>query len=96
MAMQNFRHWGFEHLFGDDTPRGVSPAMAPKSKRMLFALAHASEVADMAVFPGWRVHPTPGRSAWLLEPHRHGQLASDLPVSAGDAWEVDLVDDHEG
>ena len=60
MAIRNCRHRGLERLFVDDTARGVSPVLALKIKRMLFALAHASEVSDMAVFPGWRFHPLSG------------------------------------
>ena len=46
MAIRNFRHRGLERLFVEDTARGVSPAMAPKIKRMLFALANASDISD--------------------------------------------------
>jgi proteic killer suppression protein len=96
MAIRNFRHRGLERLFVEDTPRGVSPAMAPKIKRMLFALAHASTVADMAVFPGWRLHPLRGdrRGFWSLTVTGNWRLI--FRFKAGDAWDVDLVDYHEG
>src|SRR5439155_1491441 len=81
MAIRNFRHRGLERLFVHDTPRGVSPAMAPKIKRMLFALAHASEVADMAVFPGWRLHPLRGdrREDGTPPPHAAGLRSGPCP-----------------
>ena len=60
MAIRNFRHKGLEHLFAEDDVRGIPPALISKLKRMLFALANAATVSDMALFSGWRLHPLRG------------------------------------
>jgi plasmid maintenance system killer protein len=52
MAIRNFRHKGLEHLFAEDDVRGISPMLAPTLKRMLFALANATAISDMALFSG--------------------------------------------
>jgi proteic killer suppression protein len=68
--------------------------MAPKIKRMLFALANASDVGDMAVFPGWRLHPLSGEwnGFWSLTVTGNWRLV--FRYEDGDAWDVDLVDYH--
>ena len=74
----NFRHRGLERLFVEDTPRGVSPAMAPKIKRMLFALpmprgSRHGGVSRITYLPSGAIGVASGASpSW--------QLASDLPV----------------
>lgn len=94
MAIRSFRHRGLERLFVEDTARGVSPAMAPKIKRMLFALATATDITDMAVFPGWRLHPLSGvwSGFWSLTVTGNWRLV--FRFVDGDAWDVDLVDYH--
>ena len=94
MAIRNFRHRGLERLFVDDTTGGVSPAMAPKIKRILFALANASDVSDMAVFPGWRLHPLSGTWSGFWSLTVTGNWRLIFRFEDGDAWDVDLVDYH--
>jgi proteic killer suppression protein len=64
-VITSFRHKGLERLFEEDNRRGVSPAIAPKLKRMLFALDTASHISDMGHYPGWRLHPLKGDLAGL-------------------------------
>ena len=80
MVIRNFRHKGLERLFAEDDVRGILSALAPKLKRMLFALANAAAVSDMALFPGWRLASAHRGAAWVLEPHRDRQLAPYLPL----------------
>lgn len=94
MAIRNFRHKGLERLFAEDEVRGVSPALAPKLKRMLFALANATAIADLALFPGWRLHPLTGtlHGFWSLTVTGNWRLV--FRFADGDAGDVDLVDYH--
>jgi len=50
----------------------------------------------MAVFPGWRLHSLRGdrRGVWSLTVTGNWRLI--FRFKAGDAWDVDLVDYHEG
>jgi proteic killer suppression protein len=94
MAIRHFRHRGLERLFVNDSARGVSPAMAPKLKRMLFALANATAISDMAVFPGWRLHPLSGELSGFWSLTVTGNWRLIFRFEDGDAWDVDLVDYH--
>jgi proteic killer suppression protein len=94
MAISNFRHKGLERLFVDDDARGLPPALTSKLKRMLFALANAATVSDMALFPGWRLHPLRGerRGFWSLTVTGNWRLI--FRFEDGEARDVDLVDYH--
>jgi proteic killer suppression protein len=92
MAIRNFRHKGLECLFAEDDVRGIPPAFAPKLKRMLFALANAAAVSDMALFPGWRLHPLTGdlHGFWSLTVTGNWRIV--FRFENGEARDVDLVD----
>ena len=94
MVIRNFRHKGLERLFAEDDVRRILPALAPKLKRMLFALANAAAVSDMALFPGWRLHPLTGelRGFWSLTVTGNWRLI--FRFEDGEARDVDLVDYH--
>ncbi len=94
MPIQNFRHRGLELLFVNNTVRGVPPALAPKLRRMLLALATADDVSDLAVFPGWRLHPLRGDLSgyWSLTVTGNWRLI--FRFEDGDALDVELVDYH--
>ena len=94
MPIQNFRHRGLERLFVNNTVRGVPPALAPKLRRMLLALATANEVSDLTAFPGWRLHPLRGELSgyWSLTVTGNWRLI--FRFEDGDAFDVELVDYH--
>jgi proteic killer suppression protein len=94
MAIRNFRHKGLERLFAEDDARGLPPALTSKLKRMLFALANAATVSDMALFPGWRLHPLRGdlRGFWSLTVTGNWRLI--FRFEDGEARDVDLLDYH--
>ena len=68
--------------------------MAPKIKRLLFALANAAEVSDLALFPGWHLHPLKGnlRGFWSLTVTGNWRII--FRFKDGEASHVDLVDYH--
>ncbi len=88
----SFRHKGLDRLFAADDLRGVPPAMAAKLRRMLLALDTATEISDMDLFPGWRLHPLKGDLAglWSLTVASNWRLI--FRFDEGDASELDLVD----
>jgi len=61
---------------------------------MLFALANAPTVSDMALFPGWRLYPLTGelRGFWSLTVTGNWRLI--FRFEDGEARDVDLVDYH--
>jgi proteic killer suppression protein len=94
MAIRNFRHKGLERLFVEDNARGLSPALASKIKRMLFVLANATNVSDMELFPGWRLHSLRGdlRGFWSLTVTGNWRII--FRFENGEVCDVDLVDYH--
>ena len=92
--IRNFQHRGLERLFVNGDTQGVPAAAVRKIKRILFALAQASKVSDMALFPGWRLHPLRGnlRSFWSLT--LTGNWRIIFRFEDGEVSDVDLVDYH--
>lgn len=60
MAIKRFRHKGLQRLYEDDNPKGVQAAHVSKIKRILHALENATDVSQIATFPGWKLHPLKG------------------------------------
>ena len=77
-----------------DDARGVPVAASSKIKRMLFALSQASEISDMTLFPGWRLHPLKAnlRGFWSLTVTGNRRII--FRFENGEASDVDLVDYH--
>ena len=94
MPIQNFRHRGLERWFVNNTVRGVPLALAPKLRRMLFALATADDVSGLAVFPGWRLHPLRGDLSGYWSLTMTGNWRLIFRFEDGDALDVELVDYH--
>lgn len=94
MAIRSFTHKGLERLYLDDDPRGVPPALAAKVKRVLFALAQAQAISDMALFPGWRLHPLKGHLAGYWSISITGNRRIIFRFEDGDALDVELIDYH--
>ncbi len=94
MAIENFRHKGLERLFLQDDPRGVPPALAAKIRRVLFALAQATEISDMGLFPGWRLHPLKGDLTGFWSITLTGNWRIIFRFEEAAAHDVDLIDYH--
>ncbi|HET6520397.1 MAG TPA: type II toxin-antitoxin system RelE/ParE family toxin, partial [Geminicoccaceae bacterium] len=60
MSIATIRHKGLRRLWEDGDRRGVSDQSADKIRRILAVLNRIAEPGDMAVFPGWRLHPLKG------------------------------------
>lgn len=65
-----------------------------KIKNILFALSQASDISDMAVFPGWRLHPLKGDLAGFWSVSVSGNWRIIFRFEDGKAYDVDLVDYH--
>jgi toxin HigB-1 len=94
MAIRSFRHKGLERLFAEDDVWGIPPALAPKIKRMLLALANAAVISDMALFPGWRLHPLTGDLSGFWSLTVTGNWRIIFRFEDGEADDVDLMDYH--
>jgi proteic killer suppression protein len=94
MSIVGFRHKGLERLFVKEDTRGVPAALAPKIRRMLFALDNAAEAAEMALYPGWRLHALKGDLSGFWSVTVTGNLRIVFRLEQGEARDVDLVDYH--
>jgi proteic killer suppression protein len=80
MQLAHFRHKGLRRLYEDGKAKGVPDAMADKLGKLLFALETAEDLDQARRFPGWNLHPLKADLKGFCKPHRHGKLASDLPL----------------
>ena len=60
MAIQSFRHKGLKRLFENADVRALPANLVTKLSDMLAAVDAANDVEDVALFPGWRLHPLKG------------------------------------
>lgn len=92
MPIKSVRHKGLWLLYEEDDARDVPKAFADKLRDMLAALATAHAVEDMAVVPGWELHPLKGEFAgrWALTVARTCWLI--FRFQGGHAFDLDLVD----
>jgi proteic killer suppression protein len=60
MPIRSIRHKALSRLFQEDEKRGLTADQVPKLRRLLAALNAASEIEEMKVYPGWRLHALKG------------------------------------
>ena len=94
MAILTFSNKGLQRLFEEDDQRGVPPASARKLGDILAALDNAQSLADLRVFPGWRLHPLSGNLDGLWSITVTGNRRVVFRFHRGNAYNVDLVDYH--
>ncbi len=96
MRLIRFRHKGLRQLVEDGNARGVSPAVADKLAKMLFALETAESLEQVARFPGWKLHPLKGSlsGTWSLSVTGNWRLLFRYDEQECTASDIDLVDYH--
>jgi len=60
MRITNFRHKGLKRLYETGSGRGIRPDLVEKVEDILHAIEQARHVEQIALFPGWRLHPLKG------------------------------------
>lgn len=90
----SFRHKGLRQLYERDDMRGVRADLAARLRRILLALDTAEVIADLRLFPGWRVHRFRGgrKDYWSLSVSGNWRIV--FRFDDGDASDVDLLDYH--
>ncbi len=94
MAIKTVSHRGLLRLLDQDDARGIPTQYAKKLRRVLTALQAASVVGDMALYPGWRLHPLKGDRAGFWSITITGNLRLVFRFENGDAFDLNLVDYH--
>ncbi len=94
MSIQSFRHKGLKRLFEDGTVRGVPAQFTERLGDMLAALDAAQSLAEVGLFPGWRLHALKGNLHGFSSLTVSGNWRLIFRFENGDVFDVDLVDYH--
>jgi proteic killer suppression protein len=94
MPIAGFRHKGLQRFHENNDARSVPNQLAKKIRRLLTTLDTAAEVADMARYPGWRLHPLKGEWEGFWSVAVSGNWRIIFRFEAGEAFDVDLIDYH--
>jgi proteic killer suppression protein len=94
MKIRGFRHKGLKRLYEADEARGVRVDLASKLKVILHAIEQARRIEQVAMLPGWRLHPLKGgrRGEWSL--WVTGNFRLTFRVDGGDVSDLNLEDYH--
>jgi toxin HigB-1 len=92
--IRSFKSKKLRRFFAADDAAGVPAGHAEKSADILAVIDTAEQPADIAMFPGWRLHPLKGelKGFWSVTITRNWRLI--FRFEHGDAFDVDLVDYH--
>jgi toxin HigB-1 len=93
-VIRSFKSKKLKRLFEADDAAGLPSEQAEKIADILAALDTAEQPADVALFPGWRLHPLKGewKGVWSVTITGNWRLV--FRFEDGDALDVDLVDYH--
>lgn len=96
MRSERIRHKGLRQLYEDDNPKGVHPRTVDKLRKLLFAMETAASLDDLAVFPGWRLHPLKGDLSefWSLTVTCNWRVIFQYDNATNTASILDLIDYH--
>ncbi|WP_299438701.1 type II toxin-antitoxin system RelE/ParE family toxin [uncultured Rhodospira sp.] len=90
--IRSFRHKGLKALFLDGATPRIAPALHARCLPILDALDAATRPEDMNI-PGWNFHGLRGSpKRWSV--HVNGPWCVTFEFEDGDAWRVDLENDH--
>jgi proteic killer suppression protein len=94
MRIRSFRHKGLKRLYEIGDRRGIRADLVAKLEDIIHAIEQARHVEQVALFPGWRLHPLKGArrgewSVWVT-----GNFRLTFRVDGEDVRDVDLEDYH--
>lgn len=94
MRIRSFRHKGLKRLYEIGDRRSIRADLVAKLEDIIHAIEQARHVEQVALFPGWRLHPLKGArrgewSVWVT-----GNFRLTFRVDGEDVRDVDLEDYH--
>ncbi|MEO6165084.1 MAG: type II toxin-antitoxin system RelE/ParE family toxin, partial [Candidatus Binatia bacterium] len=92
MAIRSFRHRGLRRFYTTGSGRELPPALLEKISDILLAIDEAEQPQDVALFPGWRLHPLKGELKGFWSVTVSGNWRVIFRFEKGDAFDLDLVD----
>ena len=92
--IKTFRSKGLKRFFEHGDAAALPAGQAEKLSDILAAIDTAVEPSEVALFPGWRLHPLKGalKGSWSVT--ITGNWRVTFRFEDGDAFDVDLVDYH--
>ena len=96
MHIESIRHKGLRQFYEDGNAKGVQAATVDKLKKLLLAIETAASLDDLALFPGWRLHPLKGDldGFWSLTVTGNWRLILEYEAASNTARLLDLIDYH--
>ena len=94
MAIRSIRHRGLRRLYATGSGRDLSAGLVEKLSDILLAIDEAQHPQEIALFPGWRLHPLKGELRGFWSVTVSGNWRVIFRFEKGDAFDVDLVDYH--
>ena len=96
MHIESIRHKGLRLLYEEDNAKGVQASAVDKLKKLLLAIETAASLDELAVFPGWRLHPLKGEleGFWSLTVTGNWRLIFQYEAKTNTASILDLIDYH--
>jgi len=94
MSIKTYRDKRLKRLVDDDDAKGINPQWVDKLRKMLQAIDAAIEVEEVALYPGWKLHPMKGewKGFWSLTVSGNWRLF--FRFEDGDAFDLLLYDPH--
>jgi len=92
-VIESFRHKGLKRLFQKGEAKRIPPDQVDKVENVLFVLSRARRPDDMNL-PGFRLHRLKGdlKAFWSVTVRANWRVI--FRFEEGDAYDVDLIDDH--
>ncbi|HLY59883.1 MAG TPA: type II toxin-antitoxin system RelE/ParE family toxin [Terriglobia bacterium] len=96
MKIRNFTHKGLKRLYEDDSPKGVSPDVVDKLRKMLAFLDDMQDPQELRSLPSWKVHTLTGdrKATRSLCVTRNRRLTFCIDSVEREICDVNLEDYH--
>ncbi|MBU6486181.1 MAG: type II toxin-antitoxin system RelE/ParE family toxin [Betaproteobacteria bacterium] len=92
--IRTFRNKKLKRFYEAGDPAGLPPGYWQKVADILAAVDSAEQPSDVAMFPGWRLHPLKGEFTGFWAVSVSGNWRLVFRFEHGDAFDLDLVDYH--
>lgn len=93
-VIRTFRSKKLKRFYETGDSAGLPSGQRQKLADVLAAVDSAEQPSDVAMFPGWRLHPLKGELTGFWSVSVSGNWRLLFRFEHGDAFDLDLVDYH--
>ncbi|HEV2351261.1 MAG TPA: type II toxin-antitoxin system RelE/ParE family toxin [Terriglobia bacterium] len=96
MKIRNFAHKGLKGLYEEDSPKGVSPDIVDKLRKILAYLDDMQGPEELRSLPAWKAHmlTSDRKGTWSLSVTRNRRLTFRLNSTEREIYDVNMEDYH--